>query len=490
MIKLRQNSAKVITDGGYKRGLKNRHIQLIALGGIIGSGYFLGSGEIINQVGPSVFLAYIFGGFIVYLTMICMGELAVSIPTSGSFVSYTSDFISPSIACGVGWSYWVSWIAYIPAECIAGGIIMEGFTAINGYIWAMVFASFITYINILKVDMFGEVEFWLSLIKIFALLVFVIVAVLIFFGFIHGDQPSEIIGKKFIFEQGGFFPQGIPALFTAMVLLLVNYQGSEIVGLAAGESMNPEKMIPSAIRQVTLRIIFIYIIPIFCVVLIFPWQKANINNPVFSDALNFYGLHWIGTVTSFITLSATISCSNSGLYGTVRSLNALARGGMAPHKLGNLNHNAVPQNAVIFTIIAIWLMLFFGYFFGQSIIYIALLIVSGFTGLTAWISICLSQIIFRKRLYKAGYSISDLKYKTPFYPYSGVIAIILMLICMISLVTNNDITYRIAFIIGITSFIAPIIIYKITKKKNSLLIDEENKPLQFVDIFPEKYSVD
>ena len=193
---------------------------------------------------------------------------------------------------------------------------------------------------------------------------FVVIAILIFFGIIHGSQPSEVIGGKFIFDQGGLFPNGFPALLAAMILLLVNYQGSEIIGLAAGEAVNPARMIPHAIRNVTLRILFIYIIPVFCLVLIFPWQKANLDNPVFADALNYYGLHWAGSITSFVTLTATLSCSNSGLYGIVRSLNALARGGMAPRKLGLLNHNAVPQNAVIVTLIAIWSVLAFGYFFG------------------------------------------------------------------------------------------------------------------------------
>ena len=137
-------TAKPVKDSGYSRRLKDRHVQLIALGGIIGSGYFLGTGEVINLVGPAVFIAYMLGGLIIFLTMLCMGELAVAIPISGSFVTYTADFISPAIACGVGWSYWISWVAYIPAECVAGGIIMEMFTGINGYLWAICFGFLIT----------------------------------------------------------------------------------------------------------------------------------------------------------------------------------------------------------------------------------------------------------------------------------------------------------------------------------------------------------
>lgn len=482
-------SSLPINDGDYRRGLKDRHVQLIALGGIIGSGYFLGTGAVIHQVGPSVFIAYIFGGLIIYLTMLCMGELAVAIPISGSFITYTADFISPAVACGVGWSYWISWVAYIPAECIAGGIIMQHFTGVNGYVWAVCFGMLITYINIAKVGTFGEIEFWLAIIKILALMGFVILSVLIFFGAIHGPQPGGILGGKYIFDQGGLFPHGGMALLTAMVLLLVNYQGSEIIGLAAGESIDPARMIPRAVRNVTFRILFIYIIPVFCLVLIFPWQKAGLANSVFADALNFYGLRWAGAATSFVTLTATLSCSNSGVYGIVRSLNALARNGMAPHILSKLNRNAVPQNAGIVTLVTIWILLITSYFFGQSMLYIALLLVSGFTGAIAWISLCWSQINFRKRLYKAGYTEKDLRYKTPGSPYTGLVAIFLMIICLIFLLRNEDPTYKIAFAMGFVSFVGPMLIYKLGgfHKKRPAIIERHNQ-LQFKDIFPQRHE--
>ncbi|MFA6302257.1 MAG: amino acid permease [Legionella sp.] len=476
---------KPIKDSGYKRGLKDRHVQLIALGGIVGSGYFLGTGEVIKLVGPAVFIAYMLGGLIIFLTMLCMGELAVAIPISGSFVTYTSDFISPAVACGVGWSYWISWVAYIPAECVAGGILMELFTGINGYVWAVCFGLIITYINLSKVDTFGEIEFWLALIKVIALLAFIVLAILIFFGVIHGSEPKGIIGLKYIFGEGGLLPNGLMSLLTAMVLLLVNYQGSEIIGLAAGESENPARMIPHAIRNVTLRILFIYIIPVFCLVLIYPWQKASLSNSVFADALNFYGMNWAGAVTSFVTLTATLSCANSGFYGTVRSLNALARDGMAPHAFSTFNHNAIPQNAVIATLVGIWSLLGVGYFFAQTQLYIALLLVSGFTGTLAWISLCWSQISFRNRLYQAGYTTADLRYVTPYSPYTGIFAIILMVIALIFLVLNENPAYKIAFSIGAASFIIPIIIYFFfnlsQKRKKAIHLKTRVK---FQDLFP------
>ncbi|MDP3561862.1 MAG: amino acid permease [Legionellaceae bacterium] len=476
-----------LNDGEFRRALKARHVQLIALGGIIGSGFFLSTGAVVQQVGPSVFLAYILGGLIIYLTMLCMGELTVAIPISGSFINYTADFISPSLACGVGWSYWLSWVAYIPAECLAGGIIMEYFTGVNGYAWALCFGLVITCINFAKVGTFGEIEFWLALIKIFALSGFIVLSIFIFFGVIHGDHPSSVIGSKYIFDQGGMFPNGLMPLLTAMVLLLVNYQGSEIVGLAAGESIDPARMIPFAIRNVTLRILFIYIIPVFCLVLIFPWQKANVINSVFADALNFYGLKWAGAITSFVTLTSALSCSNSGVYGIVRALNALARNGMAPAPLAKLNHNAVPQNAGIVTLIAVWILLIASYFFAQTTLYIALLLVSGFTGAIAWISLCWAQINFRRKLHTAGYTTADLKYKTPGSPYTGIVAIVLMIGCLVFLVFAHDMSYKIAFVIGSVSLIVPMVVYKLLNlKTNRDQLLAKNKQIRFSDVFPAK----
>jgi AAT family amino acid transporter len=474
-------------DGEFRRALKTRHIQLIALGGIIGSGFFLSTGAVVNQVGPSVFLAYILGGIIIYLTMLCTGELTVAIPITGSFINYTADFISPAFACGVGWSYWLSWVVYIPAECLAGGIIMQYFTGFNSYLWAVCFGLVITCINFAKVNIFGEIEFWLALIKISALLSFIILSILIFLGFIHGHHQAGFIGGRYIFHHGGLFPRGVFPLFTAMVLLLVNYQGSEIVALAAGESVDPSRMIPHAIRNVSFRILFIYIIPVLCLVLIFPWENANLQNSVFADALNYYGLKWAGAATSFVTLTSALSCSNSGVYGIVRALYALAKNGMAPQKLSLLNRNAVPQNAGIVTLISIWIVLLGSYFFAQTTLYISLLLISGFTGAVAWISLCWSQINFRRALYKAGYTEYDLQYRTPGSPYSGIIAIILMLLCLIILFFSDDVTYKIAFVIGSISVAFPVIVYRtfgLKHKRDKMLL--LNKNVKFSDIFPPK----
>ncbi len=481
----------IASDGSLKRGLKSRHIQLIALGGIIGSCYFLGTGAVVASVGPAACLAYIFGGLIIYLTMLCMGELAVAIPTSGSFVNYASDFISPSFACGVGWSYWINWIAYIPAECVAAGIIMHAFTGISSYLWALAFGLLITFINISHVRIFGEIEFWLAIVKIAALVGFSVLSLFIFFGMIHGHQPPHMIGFKYLTGQGGLFPNGWVAFLTGMVLLLVNYQGSEIIGLTAGESQDPMKTIPKAIRAVTFRILMIYIIPVMLLVLIFPWQKAGLSNSVFADALSRYGLNWAGAVISFVTVTASLSSSNSGFYGTVRAMLALSRNGMAPKSLSQLNRHYVPQRAVFMTLIAVWIILGVSYFFGDTSLYLALLLVSGFTGTICWIALCWSQINFRKRFLARGYTIKDLRYKTPGTPHTGAIAIFLMLCCLGLLFFSPDPTYKIAFGIGCCTLFIPFTSYYLLSRYKPHWIPKiPRNHLGFDALYPKKDRTD
>lgn len=459
-----------------QRGLKSRHLQLIALGGIIGSGYFLGTGYVIDSAGPAATLAYLLGGLIVLCVMYCMGELAVAIPISGSFVTYANDFISPAWACGVGWSYWLTWVFYVPAEMIAGGIIMNNFfPAIDTIWWAVGFGLIITIINLSYVGTFGELEFWLSIIKILAIIMFVILAGLILLGIIGGEGFK---GSSVLLGDGGFTPKGSWAVLLTMVIILVNFQGSEIIGLAAGESKEPEKSIPLAIKNVTWRIIALYIVPLLLLVSIFPWQKAGLQESVFAAALNSYGFNWAGGLFSFVVLTAAISCSNSGLYGCTRAVYALAREGMAPKFLGKLNKNGVPQNATLLSIAGCWICVMAYTIDTSEVIFTYLLALSGFAGAIAWISICWSQLNFRRKLEREGFDMSKLKFKTPFFPYLTHFAIWVQVACLGIIAFNEDL--RVSLYIGIPLLILPIVWYKIWGHK---LRPVEVKRVKFEDVF-------
>jgi len=439
---------------GFQKGLKRRHIQLMALGGIIGSSYFLGTGYIVSQVGPSAFLAYALGGLITFLTMACFSELIVAVPKAGSFISYSKMYISPAWAAGVGWSYWISWVVYIPSECIAAGILMHHFSNIFPvYVWTIFFGFVITFINLLHVRVFGEVEFWLGLVKIVLILGFCLFAVLIFFGLI-GNHSHEVLGDRYLLKEGGLFPKGWMIFFINMVILLSNFQGAEIVGVSASEAEDPKKQIPSVIKSVTYRILLLYLLPTFLLVLIFPWQKAGLQGSVFAIALESYGFKVVAHVFSFLVIAGAISCANSGLYTTVRSLHGLALRGMAPTAWRSLSSQGVPVKALIATLSVVWGMLIFSCFFSAHALYANLLAISGFTGSICWISICWAQYMFRRKVreYKAQ------SYQTAGFPFTTQLAIWLQVFCLLMIVLSPQL--RISFYLGLPGLIVPILIYK------------------------------
>lgn len=440
-------------EQNLSRGLKPRHLQLLALGGIIGSGYFLGTGYVLEQAGPAAILSYLFGGLIVLCVMLCLGELAVARPVASSFIGYAREHISPVWACGVGWAYWVTWIAYVPSEMIAGGIIMNSFVPeVSQVTWAVLLGLLVTAINLFQVDKFGETEFWLALIKISALVMFVAIAAAVMLGL----TGEEFIGTSILLGSGGFTPNGYTIVLLTMVMILVNFQGSEIIGLAAGECKNPEKSIPMAVRNVTWRIIALYIIPITLLLSIYPWTEATLSESVFAAALNAHGFHWAGSIFAFVVLTAAISCSNSGLYGCVRALFALGCEGMAPKAMGKLDRNYVPRNAVLASIAGCWVIIGLYTLDASEMAYTYLLALSGFAGAMAWISICWSQYNFRKKLRLANLE-HTLKYKTPFFPYVTLFGIWAQVICLVVMAFLDDL--RVSLLIGLPTLIGPMLWY-------------------------------
>ena len=451
-----------MNESKMNRGLKNRHLQLISLGGVIGSGYFLGTGYVLEKAGPAAILAYLLGGVIVLCVMLCLAELAVEKPVSGSFVTYAREHISPTWACGVGWAYWTTWVAYVPSEMIAAGIIMNNFIPeVSQLWWAVFFGLLVTILNLFHVDKFGESEFWLSLIKIIALAAFSIVAGLICLGLI-GDQGY--IGTKVLLGSGGFAPNGYWSIVLTMVIILVNFQGTEIIGLAAGECEKPEKSIPIAVRNVTWRIIALYIIPISLLISILPWDKAGLDESVFAAAVTQYGLSGFGAFFAFVILTAAISCSNSGLYGAARALHALARMDMAPSTLGHINKNGMPSRSILVSICACWAVILLYSFDPDSALYTYLLAVSGFTGAIAWISICWSESRSRKRKIAEGTE-GALRYKTPFFPYVTLFGIWAQVFCLVVMVFEPEL--REALYAGVPMLVFPMAWYRLRQHRRA-----------------------
>jgi AAT family amino acid transporter len=468
-------------DRKLNRGIHSWHVTFIALGGIVGSGYFLASGAVVAEVGPSAAFAYILGGIIIYAVMMAFGELLVNLPRRGSFVSYAKEFMGPSAATGIGWSYWSNWVAYCPAEALALGILMDTFVPWSPSLYALFFMGIITLINVYQVTWFGHIESILAIIKISAIVLFSILALGIIFGVIGGTFVGTSVlvpaGTTSIYDA--LFPAGGVAVIITMTLILVNFQGSEIVGLAAAETQNPEINVPRACKAVTYRIIGIYVIPLLLLVSILPYSEAGLESVVFSTALAKYGMGWAAGFFTIVVMIAAFSCANSGVYGTVRALYGLAVEGLAPKQFMRLNRFNVPMFATIFTIVPMWLVLLpgalgeLGIFnipsFADSGIYLSLLYMSGFTGTICWLGIIISAMLMRKKLTARGYDVkATLKNKMPMYPALPIVGIVLMLVALIGLGFQPD--YFTVLFFAIPAVLVPAAIYKLASMAKKVRI--------------------
>jgi len=476
---------------GLRRGIRPWMANLIAIGGIIGSAYFIGSGYLVSQMGPSVIILYAIGGLIIWTVMQSFAELLVNVPRQGNFISYSAEFISPTWAVGTGWSYWFNWCAYIPSEAVAGGIIMHVFMpTVPVVIWAIAFLCVITVLNLIHVGGFGWVESTLAIVKIGHNVIFCVLAALIVFGIIGA---AGFIGTSIVAPPGtnlydDIFPAGVFVIITNLAIILVNFQGSEIVGLAAAETQDPKTTVPKACRQVVHRIIRVDILPILLLILIIPFSEAGISDSVFSMALEKYGLSQVAAVLSFIVLTAAFSCANSGFYGAVRALYGLSVEGMAPKIFQRLNKNCVPMIATLFTLLCCWCVLSLWWFTnGEGELYLWLLSVSAFTGAICWISICWAQVVFRRRVYERGYTKADIIAPAPLSPWMPVIiGVILEAVALAVLAFNPDLSGSLYLSVPVVCI--PMIVYWLgirwRKIKGIRFLNPEEK--SFDELFPDK----
>ena len=396
----------------FSRTLKYKHILAIAIGGTISSTYFLGNGYLLHEMGPFAFLAFIFGGLIAHLTMSCMAELAGNeVPTHHSFLAYSKDHISPDYSCAVGWCYWLNWVLYTPTECIAAGILSHLFIPqVPVHIWATLFAIGITFVNLRHVRLMGRVSFWLTFIHFSLFISFAVLAIYIFFASLA--PSSTFIGTRNLLGPEGMFPNGLVVFFVNMIIMILNYQGTEIIGLAASEAENPKIDISRAMKRISLIVTGLYVTPMFLLALIYPWQSANISSSVFAEALKSYGFISFAKIFSIFIIAGALSCANSALYAATRTLHALSDFRMSPQFFGKLNPSGVPARGVLFSFLLIWLIIAITYFAPSEKVYLNLMGLSGCTGSIAWISICWAQIRFRK----SRSSSAPIRAKCPAFP--------------------------------------------------------------------------
>ncbi len=499
-----------------KRGIKGWQVAFIGLGGVIGSCYFLGVGSCIQMMGPIALVAFAIVGVIVFGTMISYAELLVNLPRKGSFVAYTNEFLGSTVSVGMGWSFWINWCCYVPSEAIAVSSVLCSLTGNHSPIAYVAFAlgalAALTIINLCAVDIFAKIESGLAITKVIVIIVFIILAFGIWVG-LWGSPGANLTGVvedgfKGIgvnFDSGyGFmhdlFPNGFGIVAVCMVVVLVTFQGTEIVGLAAAESQDPDKSVPRACRSVTYRIVGLYLVPILLAILVYPTAMGTDETPIFADILNSYGLNVFGFIMSAIVLVAAFSCANTGFYGTVRCMYGLSVEGLAPKFLSKLSKDASPRNAVLLTLGVMWIVLIIGLVSeltgALSNLYGQLLSLSGFTGTLAWVGIIASQKRFRVRLKQHGYEPdSMLKAKVssalswvPWFAIVCQLASLLMLAFGDYLdPEGNGAGNIVTFCIGASAVVIPMIVYKIvsatgkTRTINSLGSDEKT----FDEMYPD-----
>ncbi|MCY9515791.1 amino acid permease [Paenibacillus apiarius] len=422
-----------------RRSLKTRHLTMIALGGSIGTGLFLASGGAIAQAGPGGALAaYISVGIMVYFLMTSLGELATYMPDSGSFSTYASRYVDPAFGFALGWNFWFNWAITIASELVAATLIIKyWFPDSNSFIWSLLFLSIIFLLNFLSVKGYGESEYWFAIIKITTVIVFLVVGILMIFGILG----SERIGFENFRVGDAPFHGGFFAILGVFMAAGYSFQGTELVGVAAGESENPRESVPRAIRQVFWRILLFYILAIFVIAIIIPYTHPSllasdlndINTSPFTLVFEKAGFAFAAAVMNAVILSSVLSAGNSGMYASTRVLWVLAKEGKAPKFLAKLNKRGIPINALLLTT-AVGMLAFLASFFGDGVVYLWLLNASGMCGFIAWLGIAVSHYRFRRAFVKQGHDLKELPYRARFFPFGPVFAFTL---CMIVILGQN-----------------------------------------------------
>ncbi|MGB8000248.1 MAG: S-methylmethionine permease [Anaerobacillus sp.] len=432
---------------GFQRKMESRHVVMLSLGGVIGTGLFLSSGYTIQQAGPfGTILSYIVGALVVYLVMLCLGELSVHMPETGAFHSYAAKYIGGGTGYTVAWLYWLTWTVALGSEFTAAGLLMQRwFPFISVWLWSGLFAAVIFVVNILTVKFFAETEFWFALVKVLAIVLFIIIGVASIVGFIPmGSGTNASLFSNFTDE--GIFPNGVFAILMTMLAVNFAFSGTELIGIAAGETADPERTIPKAIRTTLIRLILFFVGSIFILSALLPASDAGVLESPFVVVLEQIGVPYAADIMNFVILTAILSAANSGLYASSRMLWSLANKRTISPVFAKLNKNGVPLNAVVFSMLGGALALLSS-IIAPDTVYVVLVSISGLAVVIVWMSISASQFLFRKRYLKEGNSIKDLGFRTPFYPFVPVLAFILCLASLIGIAF--DPTQRVAIYCGI-----------------------------------------
>lgn len=468
------------------RGLKSRHMVMISIGGAIGTGLFLASGSTIHTAGPGgALLAYLIIGAMIYFVMTSLGEMAAFMPTSGSYSTYATRFVDPALGFGLGWIAWYGAAITLPAELSAATLIMKfWFPDSPSILWSALFLLLIFLINYLSVKGFGESEYWFSMIKVGTVIIFIVIGLLMILGIMGG----EAVGFKNFTTGDAPFHGGFLAVFGVFVVAAYSFQGTEIVGNSAGESEDPKRDVPRAIRSIFWRILLFYVLAIFVIGLLIPYTSDRLLSEdvlvsPFTLVFEKAGLAFAASVMNAVILTSVLSAGNSFLYVGTRMLYALAKSKQAPRLLAKVDRRGVPIWSLLATTL-FGVLVFFSSAFGDGKVYYWLLNASAISGFIVWIFIGVCHYRFRKAYLAKGYSLDDLPYRARWFPLGPIYTILVCAVVIIGqnyesfLSGNIDWVGMLATYLSVPIFLLTWFIYKFVKKTkviplNNIKFEEE-----------------
>jgi GABA permease len=421
---------------------------MIALGGIIGAGLFVGSSAVIATTGPGAVVSYLLAGVLVILVMRMLGEMAVANPSVGSFADYTRSTLGNWAGFSTGWLYWYFWAIVLAIEAVAGAEILQRWIDAPTWLMSLVLMALLTGTNLFSVRSYGEFEFWFASIKVAAIVAFIVVAAGWLLGFGAGDSP----GLSNLTAEGGFAPEGLITLLSGIVVVIFAFVGAEIVTIAAAESEQPEEAVAGAVRSVIHRVLLFYVLSVFLVVAVVPWNQVTSGESPFISALDVIGIPGAADVMNAIIVTAVLSCLNSGLYTGSRMLFALARRGDAPKGLLDVNSRGVPVKAILLTTAIGFLSTILAWLSPETV-FLFLVNSSGAVALFVYLLIAVAELRMRSRLERdAPERLKVRMWLYPWLTWFSIVAIVAVIGSM-ALVDETD-AYLIPSLISLAVVLA------------------------------------
>ncbi|WP_314324112.1 amino acid permease [Paenarthrobacter ilicis] len=455
------------------RGLNVRHIRFMALGSAIGTGLFYGSASAIQKAGPAVLLAYIIGGAAVFMVMRALGEMAVRHPVSGSFGQYASRYLGPFAGFVTGWTYVFEMAIVAIADVTAFSIYMGfWFPQVDRWIWVLAIILFLGAMNLLSVKVFGELEFWFSLIKVVAIIAMIVGgAAIVIFGFQTGDGGAVAPGLGNLVNHGGFFPNGFEGLLAAFAVVMFAFGGIETIGITAGEARDPKKVIPQAVNTVPVRVLLFYVLTLGVLMSIFPWNEVGSSGSPFVQIFDGLGIPAAPHILNAVVITAALSAINSDIFGAGRILFGLAQQGHAPKSFSKVSRHGVPW----MTVVMMGCILLVGVVLNAVIpedVFILIASIATFATVWVWVMILASHVAMKREIKRNALPASE--FGSPLWPVASILTMAFMAMVIVILGVFED--TRVALYVGGTWLVLLLVAYKLWVRGGGLrraeLVDE------------------